>query len=676
MNLNSDRHGQLEILEGELSQWLDLHERTNSDPETAEKYRQIVARIQEALMAATIMEDNDVIVLIITDSEIKSGAIKAKLIEVTQNLTEEDRENVERSIQDIIAFEDRTNLLEAESSETIKPENHIRLILKIITDKGGLVYNDDLENGYDAYRRGDLPLGPSKKASGLGTSFKTTPFEFLSEHLQKALEERCKVFSAEGQTIWVNTNLPLNFKAKVQLFSIKLALSSNQLANDFGQLLRDTTTFNSKGLKTSVTAASGVVVFDFGWFKVMPKIDFLKFEKDRIAGKEKFEMLSVVGQVDFNPEVFDRLAQLFGEEEGIKMVSPMVTPISIKFDVNVDALAFAQKKMKDAALKKIDKEKDLLIREAGEEAVEELDKMKKASKELIKDSQKIVDEGLELQKLQKDRVGNYDEIMKREGSLKKYSTSAQKHAKSLKEASSKLDNLIKGKKAPLIRAAKSKVLGTTAKIIRSNAIRAVGKVAAKFVPILNLISLAYDIYSIVVWLDGYMQNEFRNASLARSAVNEMRSAQEAAEFRKAAEKGSTIKKFVILAMYETLPRYDNSYSQTNHNMEPFRYPVYLKFYEDSSVGREFFNEKKYKDRAIDEGVEEQVGLGEKIDFDYIKLGDSSSPPPKFKGDTNFGKLDLGVFDEKCFKSHRHYKYLQSREQLGVVSGVRDYIKAP
>ena len=175
-----------------------------------------------------------------------------------------------------------------------------------------------------------------------------------------------------------------------------------------------------------------------------------------------------------------------------------------------------------------------------------------------------------------------------------------------------------------------------------------------------------------------MDNEFKNARIARKTQDEIKAAREAEAFRKAAEQGSTIKRYVILKMYTALPRYDDRFNMLNHNSEPDRFPVYLKFYEDSSIGRAYFRSGKYKDRLKEEGVEESVGLGVEIDFYFLELGafDEKVPTPNTKGDTNFGKLKLDSSDKKQFESHKDYPYLEKREQLREISTAKDYVKPP
>ena len=121
------------------------------------------------------------------------------------------------------------------------------------------------------------------------------------------------------------------------------------------------------------------------------------------------------------------------------------------------------------------------------------------------------------------------------------------------------------------------------------------------------------------------------------------------------------KAFVVLKSWDALPNNTNGmYLALGEGQRYLRYPVYLKFYEDS------FCYKKYKDDTalVFESGKEIAGAGERINFEFFheEFSLAESLAKKYFSTNNHGALKFGS-DSEDLKLHVNYLDIKRRTKL-------------
>jgi hypothetical protein len=555
-----------------------------------------ITYVKELMLMHSLGEEDNNWRTIIIASKIQSIAIKNKLIEVSKNLAEgeENEEKLKACIADVIQFESITGLMEFNKKEALKFENHIRLILKIITDKKDLVTLDELNTGYAEYLNGKLKLGPDKfeNPNGLGSGFKIVPFN--NERLQKLLqgnrEDDKSLFSKTGKLVWVGRKYPIRIKASLQPFSMSLALANNYFIqgdeHSFFQAARNTTTFSGESMSSALTVASGGLKMDFAWCTFSGKIDLLKFGAETSSKLEnidspvsaKFELAAVVFQADFGDKQFDLLAQKM-DIEGLFDFNKEKITASLKITASFDAFAYSTQKIKDAGEKK---------------AIKDLAKM---SKEAVEHADDII----------KNVVNNKP---------RKVSKAAAQRLKDLLTRQMK-EKLEKSLKSTAAKELGEKIMVTTGKtIVKKFAKMAATRIILKAIPFVNVISTIWDVCTLGYALFNYFST---TPPLTAQQIQRMEERNNwerlSSKLRDLANEDPLERRYVILKAFSLLSKDGVGLYYFSARI---RYDVYLKFYETSATGSDYFrNAGKYKEYFKSEGSE-KVGAGVKIAFKIEK----------------------------------------------------------
>ncbi len=702
MNLNTANKQQLELLEIQLQEWLNLHKNTGVDTLTESKYQKLLLLIQQ--LFTTQQEGGGIFDSLIDASNIASSIIKNQLKATVAHFEEGRRQEVVDCIAAIAAFEKRTDLKQKQTNDPINDSDHIRIVLKKLKDEDNIITSQNLKDAYAEYYKGDLDLGPELMTEASSASGGYQLVINLGEHFKNALtkkgdlEEKAKVVEDENKKSLPIIVMPPELAGPkiIISFSKKKAfvdeLYNNNTKKVFFDFLSNSGAYNTftKSVSSTISAASlvGDLGDALGPFKCSAKLSFLSVKRDFASfSLNDYTSLTKIGLASLTFTLGSNanyLTSLFPPD--FPMLS-IISHLSIKgqiiIRINLDVVECIKRKLIEEGkeeiiddIKKIEL-KGKQVEQAAEELGEEIGNLEARQERLTKKER-------DLNKIKNDKKIKIEEskIFEQEERLTEHKQKTDLQKKRVMNAQKKfkteyieLDKLIEETNNKYKGTKYGKSVKYTTKLARNKVIRktsssflrgALRYSPARFMPLINFGFMVWDLMDVFNEFQTLWDNRWQkygNITYQKEKERARRKESARASRSNITSGSSSIKKYVEMAMYLHLPKFDkDDNSTTLAGAQGF--PVYLRFYENSDTYKDYISNKgKYSDRNPSESVSSRkISEGELISFSYIDI-DRANIGISMDKINDVGRLDLSSRDKSNFKLHYDYEYLMDREGL-------------